>query len=202
MPTTYTPQHPLIYASSHTIDSSLSCHIHSEVLDFLVRPRTRGWSHSTLMGCMHPLQCVVCLEVLMLWLLLVRFAIQLRLACVQPKSSVSHCWQRRCERQPCGSIVGGGGQSPGRVARGQRFMCDLLRGFEKGLAGGGWRPTVPKIQQEMPPRIMFSHFIRGHRKKGGRKAVWFYGAGGISLRQPPLPANPFSKLLIFRTQGR
>ena len=67
---------------------------------------------------------------------------------------------------------------------------ELIRGFEKGLAGGGWQPAVPKMQQKMPPRIVLSCFTRGHRKK-----AWIYGVGGISLRQPPLSANPFSKLL-------
>ena len=32
-----------------------------------------------------------------------------------------------------------------------------IRGFEKGLAGGGWRPTAPKTQQKMYPRIVFSY---------------------------------------------
>ena len=29
----------------------------------------------------------------------------------------------------------------------------LIRGFEKGLAGGGWRSGVPKIQQKCPPEL-------------------------------------------------
>ena len=40
------------------------------------------------------------------------------------------------------------------------------RGFEKGLAGGGWRPTAPKIQQTMSPRIVFSFSLGGIRKRG------------------------------------
>ena len=41
-----------------------------------------------------------------------------------------------------------------------------LRGFEKGLAGGGWRPTAPKIQQKLSPRIVFSYSKGGgHRTK-------------------------------------
>ena len=32
-----------------------------------------------------------------------------------------------------------------------------FRGFEKGLAEGGWRPTAPKIQQKLSPRVVFSY---------------------------------------------
>ena len=32
-----------------------------------------------------------------------------------------------------------------------------IRGFEKGWAGRGWRPTAPKIQQKLSPRIVFSY---------------------------------------------
>ena len=38
-----------------------------------------------------------------------------------------------------------------------RKVAIFFRGFEKGLAGGGWRPTTPKIQQNMFPRIVFSY---------------------------------------------
>ena len=31
---------------------------------------------------------------------------------------------------------------------------EMVRGFEKGLAGGGWRPTAPKIQQSLSLRIV------------------------------------------------
>ena len=65
---------------------------------------------------------------------------------------------------------------------------------KKGLAGGGWRPTVPKIQQKMPPRSVLCYSQGGIGKRGQRKA-WIYVVGEISLRQPPLSANPFSKLL-------
>ena len=72
----------------------------------------------------------------------------------------------------------------------------FFRGFKKGLAGGGWRPTAPKTPQKMSPRIMFLYSQGGIGKKGQKKGVnlWF---GRDSLRQPPLSANPFSKLLIF-----
>ena len=55
----------------------------------------------------------------------------------------------------------------------------------KGWAGGGWRPTTPKI---LSPRIVFSYSQGGHR---------IYGMGGISLRRPPLSANPLSKPLTI-----
>ena len=65
-----------------------------------------------------------------------------------------------------------------------------FRHFEKELAGGGWRPTATKIQQKMLLLLIW-----GQRKKGAEKKPWIYGMGGISLRQPPLSANPFSKPL-------
>ena len=38
------------------------------------------------------------------------------------------------------------------------YLCiGFVRGFEKGLAGGGWRPRAPKIQQKNVPRIVFSY---------------------------------------------
>ena len=45
----------------------------------------------------------------------------------------------------------------------------LFRGFEKGLAGGGWRQTNPqkepkKVLQKCAPLL-----LRGHRKKGTEK---------------------------------
>ena len=34
-----------------------------------------------------------------------------------------------------------------------RKQLENIRGLEKGLAGGGWRPTAPKIQQNCPPEL-------------------------------------------------
>ena len=44
-------------------------------------------------------------------------------------------------------------------------MPKQIRGFEKGLAGGGWRPTAATIQPFLPQTWLLLH-IRGHRKKG------------------------------------
>ena len=42
-----------------------------------------------------------------------------------------------------------------------RPIAPKLRGFERGLAGGGWRPTAPKIQQKFSPRIVCSPSHQG-----------------------------------------
>ena len=46
----------------------------------------------------------------------------------------------------------------------------FVRGFEKGLAGGGWRPTAPKIQQKLRPRIGSPTHKRGIGKRCTKKA--------------------------------
>ena len=38
----------------------------------------------------------------------------------------------------------------------KKLVFNSFRGFEKGLAGGGWRPTAPKNTSKNVPRIVFS----------------------------------------------
>ena len=45
----------------------------------------------------------------------------------------------------------------------------------------------------MTPGIVFSYSSRGIGKRGQKKGLNLHGVGGISLRQPPPSANPFSK---------
>ena len=52
-----------------------------------------------------------------------------------------------------------GGESEGKRVGGKgpkstlEKCSDFVRGFEKGLAGGGWRPTAPKMQQKLSPEL-------------------------------------------------
>ena len=75
-------------------------------------------------------------------------------------------------------------------------MLLLFRGFEKGLAGGGWRLTEPKTQQKNSRLRPTSP--KGAYEKFCSKEAWTSRIGRISSRQPPLSANPFSKPLSFR----
>ena len=69
--------------------------------------------------------------------------------------------------------------------------------FQKGLATHSTQNTAKIIPQNCVLLL-----IRGHRKKTCRKRAGICGMGGISLRQPRLSANPFSKPLIFWTLRR
>ena len=74
-----------------------------------------------------------------------------------------------------------------------------FRGFEKGLAGGGWRPIAAKKKKEYGKSVPQNGVLllrRGHREKRAEKRPESTVLGGISLRQPPLSANPISKPLI------
>ena len=76
-----------------------------------------------------------------------------------------------------------------------------LRGFEKGLAGGGWQRTGVRIQRNWFPESC-SRSPKGGIGKRAQKEVWISGTGRISSRQPPLPANPCLKLLHDLTYAR
>ena len=52
---------------------------------------------------------------------------------------------------------------------GKNIASTPIRDFEKGLAGGGWRPTAPEIQQKNVPQNRVLLLIRGPRKKGAEK---------------------------------
>ena len=76
----------------------------------------------------------------------------------------------------------------------QPITPKFVRSFEKGLAGGGWRLKGAKTQQNWSPQWC-SPFPTGRIGKRAQKEVWMSGIGRIFSCQPPLPANPFSKLL-------
>ena len=69
-----------------------------------------------------------------------------------------------------------------------------FRGFEKGLAGGGWRPTAPKIEPQWSTRIMFSYSYGGIgkrvQKKGPESMLW----KGYHCTNPLWPPTPFGNL--------
>ena len=70
--------------------------------------------------------------------------------------------------------------------------------IEKGLAGGGVGDQQrPKYSKNFPQNCVLRNGTWGHRKKGAKRAG-IYGMGRISLRQPPLSANPFSKPLSLQ----
>ena len=55
--------------------------------------------------------------------------------------------------------------------------------------------TPPKRVQKVLQKFVLL-LLRGHRKKGTEKRPESLTFEGVSSRQPPLSANPFSKLLI------
>ena len=66
-----------------------------------------------------------------------------------------------------------------------------IGGFEKGLAGGGWRHTdPPKSSPDVCPLL-----LRGHRKRVQKRGLNLWPLRGLLAPTPPLSANPFSKLL-------
>ena len=68
---------------------------------------------------------------------------------------------------------------------------------KKGLAGGGWRLTAPKTQQNLSPELC-SLTHKGNRKKLQRKGL-NRRYGRDILAPTPLSANPFSKPLKNKT---
>ena len=77
----------------------------------------------------------------------------------------------------------------------RKSLCrsPFFRGFEKGLA----TDKPPKRAQKVLQKYVHL-LLRGRRKKGTEKSSpWISGLSRASSRQPPLSANPFSKLLIF-----
>ena len=76
-------------------------------------------------------------------------------------------------------------------------LSRYVRGFEKGLVGRGWRLTNPPKQPKKLSSNVFFSPKGGIGKRGAEKRPES-GVGRISSRQPPLSANPFSKLLSMR----
>ena len=65
-----------------------------------------------------------------------------------------------------------------------------IRGFEKGLAGGGWRPGVPKIQQKCPPELRPAT-SSGGIGKWAEKRPEFRAWEGFPCANPLCPPTPF-----------
>ena len=65
--------------------------------------------------------------------------------------------------------------------------------------GGSWRQTAPKIQPKVPPELRSSTHQGGIGKRVQKKGLnlWY---GRVSLRQPPMPANPFFETSESRNQ--
>ena len=69
--------------------------------------------------------------------------------------------------------------------------CRAFRGFEKGLAGGGWRQTNPpkraqKVLQKFVPLL-----LKGHRRKGTEKRPESLAFKGFPRANPLCPPTPF-----------
>ena len=80
----------------------------------------------------------------------------------------------------------------------------LVRGLEEGLAGGGWRRTGAKIQRTLIPRIMFPFSQGWHRQRAQKRGLNLWHRKELLAPTPsgPLPANPFSKLLILGNRNQ
>ena len=72
---------------------------------------------------------------------------------------------------------------------GQNEFMGKIQRFRKGVGGRGLATKSAQNTTKMPPRIVFSHFIRGHRKTGQKKGLnlWCgrdFLAPTPSVRQP------------------
>ena len=61
-----------------------------------------------------------------------------------------------------------------------------VRGFEKGLAGGGWRLKHPQKNEKIPQKCI-SLLLRGHRKRGTEKRPQSLVWEGFLLANPLCP---------------
>ena len=72
-----------------------------------------------------------------------------------------------------------------------RLTIPVVRGFEKGLAGGGWRLTTPKNTAKKFSRNVFPLLLRGHRRKGAEKRPHSLAKEGFVRANPLCPPTPF-----------
>ena len=80
------------------------------------------------------------------------------------------------------------------VERVSVYRVQRIRGFEKGLAGGGWQPRAPRTQQNWYPRILFFYSWGAHRKKGAEKRPESMACKGFPCANPLCPPTPFRNL--------
>ena len=73
----------------------------------------------------------------------------------------------------------------------QNLSCGfpIVRGFEKGVGGRGLATRSAQNTAKMPPRIVSSYFIRGHRKTGQKKGLNL-GCGRDFLEPTPSVRQP------------
>ena len=81
-----------------------------------------------------------------------------------------------------------------------RFLVPVQ--FLGPVRGSEKRGLATNRSQNTANIVPWNLFLRGHRrKKGCSKEIWISSMGRISWRQPPLSANPFSKLLTLGGEG-
>ena len=78
----------------------------------------------------------------------------------------------------------------------KRGKFGKFRGFEKGLAGGGWRPTAPKIQQKLSPGIVFSYSQQGKGNRCKRQGLNLWHGGDF------LTPTPYVRQPLFKTSEK
>ena len=84
---------------------------------------------------------------------------------------------------------------PGCSPHNQTYRLDFdclgnYQRFRKGVGGRGLATSSVQNTAKMPPRIVSSYFIRGHRKKGGRKKPEFRVWEGFPCANPLCPPTP------------
>ena len=99
------------------------------------------------------------------------------------------CWLQSTEHQKSLKL---GKSSPPKVGpRPPSFQTPKFRGFEKGLAGGGWRLAGTKIQQKIVLQKCVPLLIGGDRKKGAEKRPESVAWEGFPRAHPLSPPTPF-----------
>ena len=71
------------------------------------------------------------------------------------------------------------------------LSTECIRGFEKGLAGGGWRQTNPPKEAKNILQKCVPLLPRGHRKKGTEKRPESLVFQGFPRANPLCPPTPF-----------
>ena len=89
------------------------------------------------------------------------------------------------------------GLKPAFVSPRLDFPNCFVGGFEKGLAGGGWRQTnpkkIPKSFQKCVPIL-----LRRHRKKGTEKRRKSLAFEGLLRANPLCPPTPFRNFWFWQ----
>ena len=77
--------------------------------------------------------------------------------CVRPRLERPHLGAATFLQKDAGFQVARCEKLQGLAGWLQGSRIKNVRSFEMGLAGGGWRPAAPKIQQPFSPRTVFSY---------------------------------------------